>query len=106
MSTIDYAPTRPLDLIARAEDQERARIAAQESEADDFGWLMQQRHGRRTVLRLIERSRVLRPTFDPTNPYQTAHNEGFRLYGTEVAKLVADRFPQLYALMMQEAASQ
>ena len=103
MSTIDYAPTRPADLSEMLDAEAIARQIAVDNEVADFGWLMSVPQGRRTILRLIERSRVLQPTFDPSNQYQTANNEGFRRYGTEIAGLVAARFPKLYALMMQEA---
>ena len=103
MSSIDYAPTRPAALSELLEAEAQSRHIQSENESADFGWLMAQPEGRRVVLRLIEKSRVLQSTFDPANPYQTAHNEGFRRYGTEVATLVNARFPKLYALMMQEA---
>ena len=103
MSTIDYAPTRPADLRDMLEAQSHARQIEFDNEVADFGWLMSVPEGRRTVLRLIKRARVLASTFDPSNQYQTAHNEGFRRYGTEIAELVNARFPKLYALMMQEA---
>ena len=98
----------PLD----ARSQERTKAdrdtqskLARETEESDLKWLMGSKRGRRMVWRLLDQSGVFRLSFN-TNSMTMAFNEGQRNFGNRTLAQIHALCPELYPVMVKEAANE
>lgn len=97
-------PHDPLDIRAQeqAKEQRDARSKLdQQTEAEDFKWLMSNKRGRRIVWRLLEQAGVFQLSFNP-NAMQMAFAEGRRSYGNRTLAQIHALCPEQYAVMLSE----
>lgn len=100
-----YDPTDlPEQERLKAEDDARAQLA-QNTEDDDFKWLMSSRRGRAIVWRLLAEAGTSRISFVPGQPDLTAFNEGNRNYGNKVQSIIQNLCPELYLAMLKEGTN-
>lgn len=95
----------PLDTDQQELDQaaaEAARKLAQQQEAADFLWLMEDQRGRRIVWKQLSSAGVFKTTFNP-DAMTMAFSEGRRTAGLELLSIVHSLCPQLYHTMMKES---
>ncbi|HEX2919504.1 MAG TPA: hypothetical protein VHN81_13380 [Edaphobacter sp.] len=102
MSTFD-----PTDL--RGQDRDKAEVEAKkriakDQEDKDLKWLMASPKGRRIMWRLLEEAGVFRISFS-TNAMRMAFAEGNGNYGNKLLNSIHELCPELYPVMVQEAAS-
>lgn len=93
----------PLDLPQQARIKTQSDEAAKQKHAielDDFRWLMEDKRGRRTVWRLLERTGVYRTSF--TGNSETFFREGQRNIGLAILSLLHEACPEKYAIMHKE----
>lgn len=94
----------PLDIRsqerAKAESDERNRLA-RDSEEADLKWLMGSKRGRRIVWRLLDRAGVFRLSFN-TNAMTMAFAEGNRNEGLRILAQIHALCPELYPVMVKE----
>lgn len=94
-------PTSPTEQ-ARADEARKAKLAEDTArEALDVQWLVAADPGRRLVRWLVDRSGVLRSSFDATAMVM-AHNEGRRSLGIELLRLIQRHCPESTASILND----
>ena len=95
--------SNPIDIRSqqrRQDEDERARLVAANTAAEDFKWLMGDARGRRHVWRLLDRTGVHR------NPFTGNSETFFRCGAMNVGQMymtdLMDITPEAYALMVEE----
>lgn len=86
-------------------DRDTQSKLARETEESDLKWLMGSKRGRRMVWRLLDQSRVFRLSFN-TNSMTMAFNEGQRNFGNRTLAQIHALCPELYPVMVKEAANE
>lgn len=97
-----YDPLDPESQAQRQADAESKRRNKQDTEEQDFKWLMGSRRGRRIIWRTLERAGVFRLTFN-TDAMLMAFAEGNRNEGLHTLQLIHAICPELYTTMVNEA---
>jgi hypothetical protein len=95
--------SNPIDIRSqqrRQDEDERARLIAANTAAEDFKWLMGDARGRRYVWRLLEQAGVFRSSF--TGNSETFFKEGARSMGLAVVSQINEHTPELYQVMLTE----
>ena len=86
-------------------DRDTQSKLARETEESDLKWLMGSKRGRRMVWRLLDQSRVFRLSFN-INSMTMAFNEGQRNFGNRTLAQIHALCPELYPVMVKEAANE
>ena len=86
-------------------DRDTQSKLARETEESDLKWLMGSKRGRRMVWRLLDQSGVFRLSFN-TNSMTMAFNEGQRNFGNRTLAQIHALCPELYPVMVKEAANE
>lgn len=97
----------PLDIRGQERtkaDKDLREKLTRESEEADLKWLMGSKRGRRILWRSLDRAGVFRLSFN-TNAMQMAFAEGNRNEGLRTLALIHSLCPELYPVMVREAAN-
>lgn len=95
----------PTDLPEQQRRRQRKEVLAKladDTEKEDWKWLMKSRRGRRIVWRLLEDAGAFRSSFN-TNAMAMAFAEGNRNTGLRIFVQIQKYSPDLYTTMVKEA---
>ena len=102
---MSYDPLDPRSQERTKADRDTQSKLARETEESDLKWLMGSKRGRRMVWRLLDQSGVFRLSFN-TNSMTMAFNEGQRNFGNRTLAQIHALCPELYPVMVKEAANE